>query len=283
VLDEPGREATQKSYMWMYRTGTYEKKNVILFNYAPGRGAEYPKAFLKGFSGHIHTDGYTAYRVLLKEDKGEEGGAEPPDITIVGCWAHARRKFADVVKGKPKNQTLTGTVTEKALVQIAALFKIEEKARGLPADERLKYREKHARPLVDKYFAWLKQIKDDCSGSVATAVNYSLKYENDLRVYLGGGRLEISNNLGENAIRPFCVGRRNWLFSDTPAGAEASAIVYGIIETAKANGLDASQYLKHIFTVFKDSDIDSLDMEEFMPWSASLPDTLFLTEKIKAS
>ena len=282
VLNEPGREAKQKSYMWMYRTGACEEKNVILFNYSPGRGAEYPKAFLKDFSGYIHTDGYNAYRVLTKKEEGEEDGTGPPDITIASCWSHARRKFADVVKGKAKNQTLTGTVTEKALVQIAALFKIEEKAKDMSADERLKYREKHAKPLVDEYFVWLKSIKDECSGSVATAVNYSLNFEKDLRVYLRDGRLEISNNLGENAIRPFCVGRRNWLFCDTPAGAEASAVVYGIIETAKANGLDAAQYIKYIFTIFKDADLDSLDMKDFMPWSQTLPDTL-LAEHMIAS
>ena len=245
VLSEPGREASQKSYMWIYRTGECEEKKMILFNYSPGRGAEYPKAFLKGFKGYIHTDGYSAYRVLAKED---DTGS--PDITIVGCWAHARRKFADIIKGLSKNESIKGSVTEKALDYIGALFKIEEEVKGVSADERYLYRKKHAKLLVDEYFAWLKSIKDQCAGSIGTAVTYSLNQEKDLRVYLDDGRLEISNNLGENAIRPFCVGRKNWLFADTPGGAEASSVCYGIIETAKANGIDAAKYIEHINYVY---------------------------------
>jgi len=268
VLREPGREASQQSYMWMYRTGAHEDKQAILFDYSPGRGSEYPKAFLEGFKGYIHTDGYSAYGVLA-----QDSGAGPPGITIAYCWSHARRKFTDVIKGLPATKTIKGTATEKALDYIGAMFNVEKEAKNknMSAEKRLAHRKKYAKPLVDEYFAWLKTIKDQCTGSLLTAVNYSLNQEKGLRVYLTDGRLEISNNFGENAIRPFCVGRRNWLFSDTPAGAEASAICYGIIETAKANGVDAFQYLKHIFTVFKDADIDSLNMEDYMPWSQSLP------------
>ena len=267
VLCEPGREASQKSYMWMYRTGSHEDKKIILFDYSPGRGAEYPKAFLEGFAGYVHTDGYSAYHVLTKED-----GTGPPGVTITLCWAHARRKFTDVIKGLPKNADIKGTITGKALEYIGALFEIEKAAKDMPADERYLYRKQHAWKLVDEYFTWLKSIEEPGSGSVVTAINYSLNQEKGLRVYLQDGRLDISNNLGENAIRPFCVGRRNWLFADTPAGANASAVCYGIIETAKANGLDAFEYLKYIFTVFKDADIDSLNMDDFMPWSPRLPD-----------
>ena len=282
VLSEPGREAKQKSYMWMYRTGEREEKQIVLFNYSPGRGAEYPKAFLEGFSGYIHTDGYSAYRVLTKEDKGEGGTGPPPDITIVGCWAHARRKFTDNIKSLPNKETLKGSVTEKALEYIGALFEIERKTKNMSADERYCYRNKHASPLIDDYFVWLKSIKEPGSGGIAVAINYSLNQEKDLRAYLLDGRLDISNNLGENAIRPFCVGRRNWLFADTPAGAEASAVCYGIIETAKANGINAFEYLKYILTVFKDVDIDSFNMEDFMPWSPSLPDECRLLKKSQA-
>jgi len=268
VLHEPGREAQTKSYMWMYRTGRYDKRQIIMFDYTPGRGAEYPKAFLDGFKGYIHSDAYSVYGVLA-----HESGAGPPGIIISSCWAHARRKFSDIIKGLTKNETAKGTVTEKALEYIGDLFKIEEEAKDMSPSERCNYRDKHAKPIVDKYFSWLKSIQSNCSGSLGKAVNYSLNQESDLRVYLLDGRLDISNNLGENAIRPFCVGRKNWLFCDTPNGAEASAVCYGLIETAKANGLDAFEYLKYIFTVFKDSDIASLDMNDFMPWSPSLPQT----------
>ena len=267
VLHEPDRAATTKSYMWAYRTGQCEKRQIILFDYSPGRGAEYPKEFLAGWKGYIHADAYKPYRTLAGED-----GTGPPIVIVSSCWAHARRKFMDIIKGLAKNMTMKGTVTERALEYIGALFKIEDDAKGMSPDERYKHRIRYSKPIVDKYFEWLKSIKDDCTGSLKAAVNYSLNQEKDLRVYLKDGRLDISNNLCENTIRPFCVGRKNWLFSDTQGGAKASATCYGIIETAKANGLDAFEYLKYIFSVFKDSDIGSLDLDEFMPWSQSLPD-----------
>ena len=262
VLNEPGREAQTRSFMWMYRTGRYDKRQIILFDYSPGRGAEYPKAFLGGYKGYIHSDAYSVYGVLARES-----GAGPPGIIISSCWAHCRRKFTDIIKGLPKKQAATGTVTEKALEYIGELFKIEEEAKDMSPAARCDYRDKNARPIVDEYFTWLRSIQASCAGSLGKAVNYSLNQEKELRVYLLDGRLDISNNLGENAIRPFCVGRRNWLFCDTPNGAEASAICYGLIETAKANGLDAFEYFRYIFAAFKDSDIASLDLDDFMPWS----------------
>jgi hypothetical protein len=207
-----------------------------------------------------------------------ESGTDPPGIVISVCWAHARRKFTDIIKGLEKNVTIKGTVTEKALAYIGELFKIEEKIKDISPAGRHDYRKEHAQPVVDRYFAWLKSIQAECMGSLGKAVNYSLNHETGLRVYLLDGRLDISNNLAENAIRPFCVGRRNWLFSDTPNGAEASAVCYGLIETAKANGVNAFEYLRYIFSVFKNSDIASLDLEDFMPWSESLPDACRLPD-----
>jgi transposase len=267
VLNEPGRAATAQSYMWAYRSGRYEERQIILFDYSPGRGAEYPKAFLEGFKGYLLCDGYQVYRVVAQGD-----GTGPPGIILSACWDHARRKYTDIIKGLAKNVTIKGTDVEKALEYIGELYKIEEKVRGKPPEERFKYREEYATPIVDKYFKWLKTIRDECTESLGTAVNYSLNQEKDLRVYLEDGRLDNSNCLCENAIRPFCVGRRNWLFSDTQDGAEASAACYGIIETAKANGIDPLEYLRYIFTIFKDSDIGSLKLDDFMPWSPSLPD-----------
>jgi len=248
VLKEPGKNAQSKS-LWMYRSGKYEKKQVVLFEYTPGRGSEYPATFLRGYKGFMHTDGYSAYRALAK---GSD--PDPPDIVISGCWAHARRYFTDIVKDLKKNEAIKGTVTEKALEYIGALFKIEDQAKDMSPYERLAYRDKNARMIIDEYFPWCRSIINDCAGSLYKAVNYSLNQEAELRNYLLDGSLDISNNIGENAIRPFCVGRKNWLFCDTPAGAEASATIYSIIETAKANGIDAFEY-----------------MEDFMPWSESLP------------
>ncbi|MDR1816346.1 MAG: IS66 family transposase [Clostridiales Family XIII bacterium] len=269
VLKEPGKAATSDSYMWMYRTGAHASRKVVLLMHSPGRGAEYPAAHLAGYSGYIHTDGYSAYRVLLKPS----GSGPPPDIVFVGCWGHARRKFTDIQKGLKKSESIKGTATEKALEYIGSLFKIEEEAKDFTPEARHAYRKKKATSVVDAYFAWCKRILPQCAGdSLRKAVNYSINQEQDLRKYLLDGRLEISNNLGENAIRPFCVGRRNWLFADTPAGADASAVCYSIIETCKANGVDPFEYINHVLTVFKDADIAALDMEDFMPWSPTLPD-----------
>ena len=274
VLHEPGKAATAKSYMWAYRSGRHEERQIILFDYSPGRAAEYPKAFLGEYKGYLLCDGYQVYRVVAQGD-----GAEPAGIIISACWDHARRRWTDIIKGLAKNVTVKGTDTEKALEYIGELYKIEEKVRGKPPEERLKYREEYAAPIMDKYFKWLKTIRDECTESLRAAVDYSLNLEKELRVYLKDGRLDNSNCLCENAIRPFCVGRRNWLFSDTQNGAEASAACYGIIETAKANGIDPFEYLKYIFAVFKDSDIGSLNLDDFMPWSPSLPDACRKHEK----
>jgi transposase len=266
VLHEPGRAPSAQSYMWMYRTGGREGRQIVLFDYSPGRAAEYPKAFLSGYSGYIHCDGYSSYRVLVKEnDTG------PPGVVIVGCWAHARRKFDDIIKALAKGVSIKGTATETALAYIRALFKIEDKIKEYSDKDRLAYRQEHALPVVDKYFAWLKSIVGNCSGAIEKAVCYSLNIEKDLRVYLTDGRLEISNNLGENAIRPFCVGRKNWLFCDTPNGADASAVCYSVIRTAEAYGVDAFEYLKYIFETLKDTDINTFNMETLMPWSPAFP------------
>jgi hypothetical protein len=238
----------------------------VLFDYSPGRGAEYPKAFLSGYSGYMHCDGYSAYRVLVKEDD-----TGPHGLVIVGCLAHARRKYDDIIKALAKGASIKGTATETALAYIRSLFKIEDKIKEYSDEDRLAYRQKYALPIVDEYFAWLKSIAGSCTGAIEVAVRYSLNMEKDLRVYLTDGRLEISNNFGENAIRPFCVGRRNWLFCDTQNGADASAVCYSIIRTAEAYGVDAFEYLKYIFETLKDADIDTFDMEALMPWSPSFP------------
>ena len=278
VLHEPGRAATTQSYMWVYRAGMCEKRQIILFNYSPGRGAEHPEAFLGGeYKGYIQCDGYGAYRKIARD-----GGTGPPGITIASCWQHARRKYTDIIKGLAKNTTIKGTVTEKALNYIGSLFKTEEEAKDMSPADRQKYRDKTAKPIVNGYFKWLRSIRDECGGSLLKAVDYSLNQEKELRVYLTDGRLDISTNLCENALRPFCLGRKNWLFCDTQNGANASAACYSIIETAKANGIDPFEYLKYIFTVFKDSEISSLDMEGFMPWSPSLPEACRLAEKTEA-
>jgi transposase len=267
VLKEPGREAQTKSYMWLYRTGSDTDRHIILYEYTQGRASEYPLAFLKGYTGFLQTDGYAGYRKLAEPPDM----AGPPRVVLAGCWSHARRKFTDVIKGLPKDASLSGSISEAALGRIGALFGIERDAKGFSPDERCVYRLEKALPLVNEYFAWLKSIQDSCAGSLLKAVNYSLNQEKSLRAYLYNGGLEISNNRSERSIKVFVIGRKNWLFCNTPNGADASAIIYSIAETAKENGANVRGYLEYIFEVFKDADMTALNLADYMPWSPSLP------------
>lgn len=267
VLHEPGREASAKSYMWLYRTGSDTDKPIVVYEYTQGRSADFPVAFLNGYAGYLQTDGYAGYKRLEKEC-----GDGPPGVTLVGCWFHARHGFMDVVKGMSGKQSITGSFTEKALGYIDELFKIENEAAGFTAEARQKLRMKKSAPLMDAFFAWLKTIQDGCGGSLAKAVNYCVNQEKYLRACLADGRLELSNNRAERSIKPFVIGRKNWLFCNTPNGADASAILYSIVETAKENKLDARAYIEYILNTFKDADMDSVDLEGFMPWSPFLPD-----------
>jgi transposase len=268
VLREPGRAATTDSYMWVYLTGSDNPNRTVLFEYTQGRGQVFPKKFLFGYSGYLQTDGYAGYHALAAADTG------PPRVIIVGCWQHARRKFTDVIKGLAKNTSISGTVCDTALKYINMLFMRERTCKDMSPEDRYKYRQENELPVIDAYFIWLKEIQTSCGGNLEVAVNYSINQEVYLRNYLLDGNLEISNNRAENSVRPFAVGRRNWLFCNTPNGAEASAIAYSIVETARLNGLDVFKYLEYIFATFKDSDIAELSMDDYMPWSDKLPENL---------
>ena len=269
VLHEPGRAATSKSYMWLYRTGSDTDKPIVLYEYTQGRSGDFPATFLKGYTGYLQTDGYAGYHRLA----GCADGTGPPGATLVGCWAHARRGFTDVIKGIKDKSSITGSITEKALVYIGSLFKLEERAGkdGLSAEDRLMLRKKEAAPILDEFFMWLKDVQGDCSVLLSKAVNYCINQEVYLRAYLKDGRLEISNNRAERSIKPFVIGRKNWLFCNTPNGAHASAVLYSIVETAMENGLDARAYIEYLLDTFKDTDVAALDLKDYMPWSPALP------------
>jgi transposase len=275
VLKEPGRDAQTKSFMWLYRTGSDTDRPIVLYEYTPGRAGEYPCKFLNGYIGFLHTDGYAGYHRLA----GPPDMIGPPRVIFVGCWTHARRKYTDIIKAMPKGAPLTGSVCEKALAYIGAIFHVESEAKALSPKERVGYRVAKALPIINEYFTWLKSIQASCAGSLSGAVNYSINQEKYLRAYLWNGNLEMSNNRGERSIKPFVIGRKNWLFCNAPSGAEASAIIYSIVETAKENGLDVWAYLEYIFRELKEipvKDRRDLDMADYMPWSPSLPDECHL-------
>ena len=248
VLKEPGRKAQSQSYLWVQRGGTPQSP-VILFDYDPSRGGEVPKRLLQGYKGYLQVDGYKGYDALCREN---------PEIQRVGCWAHARRKFDEAFKvlktkrgkqGKPREKRQKQSKAFEGLAWIRKLYEVERDARGMSAEERHRLRQSRARPILEKMDQWRKDAARQVPPK--TLIGLALGYLSDqwdyLLRYLEDGRLEIDNNLVENAIRPFCLGRRNWLFSDTVEGAEASANLYSLIMTAKANRLEPHAYLSLVF------------------------------------
>jgi len=242
VLQEPGREATTRSYMWLFRGGTGQRP-VIIYQYHERRSGQVAKEFLKNYAGYVQTDGYLGYDFL----------EQMPEITHLGCWAHVRRKFVEVVNavGKDKDGKKKTGSGEVALDYIGKLYLIEKECaeRKLSFEQIIRERQSRAGPIVEQFKAWLDKRSPQVppGSTVGKAISYTLGQWERLTVYLRDGRLRPDNNLAENAIRPFVVGRKNWLFAATPDGAHASAALYSIIETAKANGLEPYWYLRYLF------------------------------------
>ena len=260
VLQEPGRDPTTKSYMWIFRRGDPDKP-VLLYQYHPTRSGDVARAFLCDFEGYVQTDGYSGYDFL---DHSE-------GIRHIGCWAHARRKFMDVIKAQGKNRK--SGAADVALSYIKKLYRLEKEASGnrFSPEEIYRMRQDKARPILDDFKKWLskKSIQMPPKGLLGRAVSYTLKQWDRLKGYLEDGHLAPDNNAAENSIRPFVVGRKNWLFSGTPAGAEASALLYSLIETAKANLLEPYAYLRYIFEQLPTA--SSLeDYEALLPWNVVL-------------
>jgi transposase len=219
VLKEPGRPAESQSYMWLYRTGGMGPP-VVLFEYQPTRAGEHPRKFLEGFKGYLHADGYAGYHDI-------------PGATLCGCWAHFRRKADEALKGLPAKQRKSGGSMSQALLErINQLFAIDRELKLKSPEERLAVRNLRSRPIVEELRKWL----DDIAPSVlpkslfGMAVNYGRQQWPKLVRFLEDGRIELDNNRAERSIKPFVIGRKNWLFANTPRGAKASAIIKGLID-----------------------------------------------------
>ena len=237
VLNEAGKRAQSKSYIWVQRGGPPDQP-VVLYDYDPGRGAGVPKRLLEGFKGYLQTDGYDGYNAVVAVN----------GLTHVGCMAHARRRFNDAVKAQGRIRKRGKA--HRGLSLIRKLYRVEGQARKLTPDERYAHRQQHARPVLDEMRAWLDDALPQVTPSSATgkALSYLHNEWEQLIHYLDDGRLEIDNNGAENAIRPFVLGRKNWLFSASVKGVKASANLYSLIETAKVNGLEPYAYLRYVFT-----------------------------------
>lgn len=232
VLNEPGKKATTDSYMWLYRTGDDGKYPIILFDYKSSRSGENPAKYLEGFKGFLHTDGYAGYNKLN-------------DITRCGCWAHLRRYFVEAIQSPAqKNKQISNA--EKGRNYCNQLFNIERNLKDMSFDERKAERLKLEKPVLEAFWCWLDSLNPLNGSRLGKAVNYAKNQRPYMENYLLDGRCSLSNNLAENSIRPFTVGRKNWLFSASTKGAESSAIIYSLIETAKANNLNVYRYLQFI-------------------------------------
>lgn len=233
VLREPGRKAQTKSYMWLYRTGKYAEHPMILYEYRPGRDSSCPARFLKGFKGYLQTDGYGGYDAV-------------EDVIHVGCMAHLRRKFHDAVTALPGGKKTGSAVEGEAYCE--RLFLLERSFEDLSPEDRRRKRLELSKPVLDEFFAWGATRAAAKKSKLGIALTYLRNNTAQLSAYLEDGRLEISNNLAERSIKPFVIDRKNFLFANTPRGAEASAVTFSVIQTAIANGLDPFRYLVLIFT-----------------------------------
>jgi transposase len=263
VLKEDGRAAKDKSFMWVRRGGP-PGQPVILFDYEPTRAGSVPMRLIEDYKGFLQSDDYSGYNAVARRD----------GMIHVGCLDHARRRFIKAVQAQHAISGHEKGLAPQALLIIRKLYAIEKLARdaGMTPDQRHRLRAEKAKPIWDELRAWL----DNNLGAVppqsltGKAISYLAADWPRLVRYLDDGRIEISNVLCENAIRPFVIGRKNWLFSDTPEGAHASAKLYSIIETAKANGLEPFAYLRLIFAGLPQATTLS-DIEALLPWNVAPP------------
>jgi len=258
VLKEDGRPATSDKWMWLIRGGPPDQP-AVLFEYDVSRSEDVPLRLLDGFEGVLQADGYAGYNRVCRENP----------ITRIGCWDHARRKFIDASKAAPvKKKGDKVSKADVAIDKIRKLYAIEARIKDLEPEQKKAQRQTLSRPVLDDLKTWLETNSRRVPKDSLTwiAINYALNQWNLLIGYCEDGHLNISNALAENAIRPFAVGRRNWLFSDTPRGVRASATCYSLIETAKANGLEPYAYLHHVLQHIAAA--DTLEkIEALLPWN----------------
>jgi hypothetical protein len=263
VLNEPGRSNTTKSYVWVFCGGPLDAP-VVLYQYHPTRSGQLALDLLDGYQGYIQTDGYAGYDHISTD----------PGIEHLGCLVHARRKFVEVNKSRKKvrgKQAKTRGLADEALDFIGELYQIEKYAREskLSYDQIIELRDQKARPILDRFKTWLDTHHPQVppKSLLGKAIQYTLNQWDRLVVYLEAGFLKPDNNVAENAIRPFVLGRKNWLFAGGPKGAQASATMFSLIETAKANGIEPYKYLRYVFEKLPSAD-NINDLRELLPCNA---------------
>jgi transposase len=266
VLQAHNNKPTKKSYIWM-GVGM-DKYKVVSMHFADNRRKEIPSTLFKEFGGYLQTDGYAGYDTVVKTN----------NITQLACWAHARRKFADIVKSGVSDAQ-SKEYAQEAVTLIRKLYKIEKEIQDDPPDKKYLARQERSKPIIDTIRVWLDAHffkAQELGGAIAGAFVYLNNQFAKLCVYIEDGRLHIDNNRAENHIRPMVLGRKNWLFASSVEGANAIATWYTLIETAKANGLEPYHYLKHLMTELPYYQRDGRDIEPLLPWNVEGEDIVRL-------
>lgn len=269
VVQQDGRDSKKKCYMWVYCTGEHDEP-IIYYEFHENRSTESAKEFLKGYSGFLHSDGYQVYHGL------------DPGITVVGCLAHIKRKFSDAIKALSLEEQ-KNTICFKGQEYCDYLFHIEKKYQDADPEERHKKRLTLLKPVMEAFLAWLKETKPlTVPKSYAyEAVNYALNQWPYFENVLLDGRLELTNNRIERSLRPFTIGRKNWVTMKTDRGAHDSAMVYSLVQTALANDLKVYEYLVYLLKQMPNTNFDQNPelIDKFVPWSKELPANCYKSKK----
>ena len=263
VLKRSGKKKLGNSYMWVLMGTRKDGSQIIYYELGPSRAHTVPLKLLEGYTGYLHTDGYEAYETLV---------SKLPGVILIGDWVHVRRRFDEAVKANSKSQRLIKAA--KGLEQINALFKIEREIADLSDSEKFDIRQEKSKPIVENFKKWLDETNSTVPPKSLTgkAISYALNQWPKLSYFLNDPILRLDTNPVENAIRPFVIGRKNWLFSDTEKGARASSALYSLICMAKSHGHNPFEYLKEVFTLLpKAKSLE--DIEALLPWNYSKPET----------
>ena len=257
VLKTPGKSDKTNSYMWVYMTGNHPNPAVV-YDYQASRKGECAKTFLNGFKGVLQSDGYSGYHCVINQE----------GVFAQGCFAHARRKFYDVW-----NVAKKAGIASKAIEVMGKLYDIERQIKDLPSDEKQEVRERQAKPILEALHTWLLETKPhaQANGLLDKAIQYTLNQWDALTYYVKDGAVAIDNNAAERQIRPFAIGRKNWLFMGSPEGAKAAAGLYSLIETAKLNDVNPEAYLKFLLE-HKINPKNEDCLKKLMPWNAKIED-----------
>ena len=269
VIDSKGKESKSKHYMWVY-VSDEEESSIILYDYQKTRSSSCPVNFLKGFSGYLQTDGYSGYNKV-------------EHVKRLYCLAHIRRKFFDIItelngEALKHSRAIIGFNYCEKLYSIEKDLREQYKGSDNYYDDRHRIRLEKSLPIFNEFQKYVDvEIPDALPASaLGKALSYTQKLLPNMKAFFTDGSLDIDNNAAERAVKLFVIGRKNWLFSNTPKGARSSAIIYSVVETAKANGLAVEKYLIYLFDVLSKTENRNMDsLKDYMPWSSELPDYLY--------